>query len=204
MPLPSHIRVKLSSEAAGAISLSAVVVRVMPLPELVEEMLAVMGKDRERIRAALERGSFVSGGSRFRWEALEAAEGEVAALLASYPDADPSVPFEPARATSALIQFSRRGLDVSREAGSLRRLFRKRSFWDALMELAARSRPAYVEYSYRRRADVFRVEFDAGVSRELAQAAALLRYPGLRAPLELESARRAEIFVPRANISPQA
>ena len=204
MPLPPHIRVKLSSEAAGAISLTPVVVREMPFAELIEEMLAVMGKQPERIRGALARGSFVSGGSRFRWEALHAAESEIAALLALYPDADSSAAFEPARAVSAVIHFPRRGLEVTREAGMRRRLFRRRSFWDALLELAARSRPAYIEYSYRQRADVFRTEFDAGASRELEQAAVLLRYPGLRTPFQSESARRADIFIPRRSGGAQA
>ncbi len=45
MALPHTIRVKLSSEAAGALSITAVVVQDLPLRDLVEHMLGVVGKD---------------------------------------------------------------------------------------------------------------------------------------------------------------
>jgi len=64
MALPPIVRVKLSSEAAESISITPVVVREMPVRELVEYMLGVTGKDEARIRELLLRGSLVSGASR--------------------------------------------------------------------------------------------------------------------------------------------
>jgi hypothetical protein len=56
MALPEVIRVKLSSEDAGAISITPVVVQEMLLRELVEHMLGVVGKDHARVREILIRG----------------------------------------------------------------------------------------------------------------------------------------------------
>ena len=56
----------------GSISITPVVVREMPLRELVEYMLGVTGKDEARIRELLLRGTLVSGASRFRWAGWEA------------------------------------------------------------------------------------------------------------------------------------
>ena len=66
------MRVKLSSEAAGAISFTPVVVQELPMRELVEHILGVTGKDEPRIGEMLLRGTLVSGASRFRWEGWEA------------------------------------------------------------------------------------------------------------------------------------
>ena len=56
MSLPGTVRVKLSSEEAGAVSVTPVVVREMPLGDLVELMLDLAGKDAARIRELLLRG----------------------------------------------------------------------------------------------------------------------------------------------------
>ncbi|HOK47650.1 MAG TPA: hypothetical protein PLK67_17025, partial [Bryobacteraceae bacterium] len=77
MPLPETIRVKVSSESAGYMSLTPVVVRDMPLRELVELMLGFTGKDAARIQELLRRGTLVSEGSRFRWAGWETERGEV-------------------------------------------------------------------------------------------------------------------------------
>src|SRR5205809_6358593 len=98
MALPDRIRVKLSSEAAESISLTPVVVREMPVRELVEYMLGVTGKDEARVRELLLRGTLVSGASRFRWSGWEADPQSLTALLATFPDAEPMRPFAPDRA----------------------------------------------------------------------------------------------------------
>ena len=59
MALPQTVRVKLSSEAAEAITISPVVVQDLPIRELLEHMLAVTGKDEARIREFLQ--------TRVRW-----------------------------------------------------------------------------------------------------------------------------------------
>jgi hypothetical protein len=95
MALPPTLRVKLSSEAAGSISITQVVVQEMPVAELVEHMLGVTGKDEARIRQLLLRGTLVSGASRFRWTGCDAAPDDLRLLLATFPDARPPPPPRP-------------------------------------------------------------------------------------------------------------
>ena len=68
MPLPQTVRVKLSSEAAGAITITPVLLQELPVGELIGHVLGLAGKDEARIREILFRGTLVSGASRFRWE----------------------------------------------------------------------------------------------------------------------------------------
>ena len=93
MPLPHTVKVKLSSEAAEAISLTPVLLQELPLRELVEHMLGVAGKDEPRIREILLRGTLVSGASRFRWAGWDVDLEALRELLATFPDADPSRAF---------------------------------------------------------------------------------------------------------------
>src|SRR5689334_9069219 len=103
MSLPDTVRVKLSSEDAGAISLTQVVVRDMPVRELVEYMLGVTGKDEARIRDLLLRGSLINGASRFRWTGWDASLPAVRDLLATFPDAQPDRPFVRERCVRAIL-----------------------------------------------------------------------------------------------------
>src|ERR1035438_8165903 len=102
MALPQTVRVKLSSEEAGAISITPVVVQELPVRDLLEHLLGGTGKDVPRIREFLRRGTLVSGASRFRWAGWEADAESVMELLASFPDADPSRPFRSEEHTSEL------------------------------------------------------------------------------------------------------
>ena len=86
MPLPETIPIKISSEAAGYVSMTPVARQELPLVELVERILAITGKDVVRIRKLLSRGSLVSGSSRYRWPALEVSEDDLGSLLARFPD----------------------------------------------------------------------------------------------------------------------
>jgi len=89
MALPETIRVKLSTEAVGAISITPVVVEDIPLRDLVGRMLGLTGKDAARVRELLLRGTLVSGASRFRWKGFDAAVTgiEMANLLRAIPSA---------------------------------------------------------------------------------------------------------------------
>src|SRR6476659_10988077 len=107
MSLPERIRVKLSSEAAEAISLTPVVVREIPIRELVEYMLGVTGKDESRVRELLLRGTLVSGASRFRWNGWEADPQALIDLLATFPDPEPERPFAPERSVRAILRGGR-------------------------------------------------------------------------------------------------
>ena len=124
--LPETIRVKLSSEQAGAISLTQVVVREMPVRELVEHMLGYTGKDEARVRELLLRGTLVSGASRFRWMGWAPGAREVAELLATFPDPEPGRPFDAARCVRAVLRGRRAAVEIPREAGLRKGLLRGR------------------------------------------------------------------------------
>jgi hypothetical protein len=50
-------------------------------------------------------------------------------------------------------------LELPREAANRKPLFAKQSFWEGLLQLAARAR--YVDYSHADKADVFSLSLDA-------------------------------------------
>lgn len=196
MPLPETIRVKLSSEAAESISLTRVVVQEIALRELVEHMLAITGKDEARVREILLRGSLVSGGSRFRWAGWEADVEAVRVLLGTFPDPDPTRVFAGERCVLATLRGGRGPIAISRVAGSRKGIFRRTSFWDVLMKVAAPN-PDYAGYSYRDRADRFMRELTAEDIARLREASPLLRYSTLRNHVRLGSFHSVELLVER-------
>jgi hypothetical protein len=199
MPLPAAIRVKLSSEDAGSISLTAVVVQDMPLAELVELMLGVTGKDATRIHELLLRGTLTSGATRFRWTGWDADPADLESLLSAFPDPDPSRPFSPQRCLLAVLRGPACRIEISREAGAARRLFRRRSFWDVLLETASAATLQYIEYSYPRRADRYRLDLTAPAADPLRRAATTLRYSALAAEVRRAAIHSIDFFVARAN-----
>src|SRR5215831_4849626 len=136
MPLPPKVRVKLSSEAAEAISITPVVVQELAIRDLMDHILGVTGKDEARIGELLLRGTLVSGASRFRWQGWEADREEVRALLATFPDPDPSRRFLAANCERAILRGGRQTIPVVREAVGRKGLFQRESFWDTLMRIA--------------------------------------------------------------------
>ena len=197
MPLPPTVRVKLSSEAAESISLTPVVVREMPVPELVEYMLGVTGKDEERIRELLLRGSLVSGASRFRWTGWDAGLENLRELLAAFPDPDPSRPFAAANCTRATLRGGRQPIEIAREAGERKGLFQRESFWEALMKVIAGASPAYVGYSYRERADRYLREFSDAERGQIRAASGLARYTILSDRIRSLTFTEAELYATR-------
>src|ERR1041385_7336685 len=133
MALPATVRVKLSSEAAGAISLTPVVVQELSVRELIEHMLGITGKDEPRIRDLLLRGALVAGASRFRWQGWTADAEDIREILTTFPDADPSRPFAAERCVRAILRGGRQAIELPREAGARKGIFRRESFWDMLM-----------------------------------------------------------------------
>ena len=192
------MRVRLSSEDAGAITLTRVVVQELPLRELVEHMLPLAGKDVVRIREILLRGTLVSGGSRFRWEGWAVEEGALAALLATFPDPDPGRVFDGARCVQAVLRGGRAAIELPREAGARTpRFHREASFWDVLMEVAAGSAPRYAGYSYRWRADRFEISVSPAAAVRLREAAARIVYSSLRDRIRGAEFLTAELFLER-------
>jgi len=196
--LPETIRVKISSEEAGSISLTPVVVREMPVRELIETMLGSTGKDAERIVGLLLRGTFVSGASRLRWTGWTAERDAIASVLATFPDADPRRPFARELCVRAVLKGPATRVEIEREAGSERRAFRRRSFWDALMELAEAGGPVYGGYSYRHRADRYSVTLTFEAAERLRESAGAIRYSTLEAAVGRARVESVELFVERA------
>lgn len=197
MALPPSVRVKLSSEAAGAISLTPVVVQELALRELVEQMLGVTGKDEPRIREILLRGTLVSGASRFRWAGWEADLDALRELLATFPDPDPSLPFAAARCIRVVLRGGRQPIEIPRDAGARTSLFHRESFWDRLMEVIAAASPVYAGYSYRDRADRYSRELAHSEAEAIRAAAGSVKFSTLRDQLRVVAFAAAELYVPR-------
>ena len=197
MSLPQTIRVKLSSEAAEAISLTPVVVQELAVRELIEHMLGITGKDEVRIRELLRRGTLVSGSSRFRWAGWEADVEAVREMLGTFPDADPSRTFEAARCTRAILRGGRQALEIPREAGARKGMFQRTSFWDLLMEVAGASAATYGGYSYKERADRFHRELTVADAERIRAACDAVRYSTLRDQLRAAVFAQLELYVIR-------
>lgn len=197
MALPDTIPVKLSSEAAGYVSLTAVVTRQMPIRELVETIVAITGPDRERIRELLRRGSIVSGASRFRWTGLEAGAEDIAALIGTLPAADPGRPFIPNACTRAVLRGPGVKIAISRDAAVRKRMMRRGTFWAVLMEIGAGTPPQYVEYSYSERADRYSAPLSPASAARLVEGAGLLRYSSMEAQVRRATLHAVEFLVPR-------
>ena len=196
MALPRTVRVKLSSEAAGSISITPVVAQELPVSELVEHALGIVGKDDRRIREILLRGSLVTGATRFRWSGWDADPDAIHELLAAFPDPDPARPFSAERCVRAVLRGEVRSIEIPREAAEGGRLFRRATFWDALMELAA-SGAAYAGYSYRERADRYKREVGPAESLHLREASGAVRHAGLRDRIRSTTLASMDLYVTR-------
>ena len=207
MTLPHKIRVKLSSEAADYVSITPVVVQEMPVRDLVEHMLGITGKDEARVRDLLLRGTLVSGASRFRWTGLEAQPESVRSLLASFPDADPSRPFDAAQCMRVVLRGPRQPIGIPREIGTARgvwaRIVRRKTFWDLLIDLASAGKPQYSGYSYRERADVFQLTLVGADVQRIREGARFVPFTALQSQIRIVPIEAAEFYVGRGELSPR-
>jgi len=195
MPLPETIPVKYSEDEAEFISMRPLVRQTFRAPELVDMIVSVAGKDPHRVQQILRSGTIVFHSYRYWWQAFEPDPAAVADLLARYPDPDPARPFRPEDCTEAILESStsgasgasgvppRHSLRLRREEASRKRLFRTRSLWDALFEAAREAPPAYREYSYAHRADIYVAQLSAQSLARLAKEAAQYAPRSLRAQL---------------------
>jgi hypothetical protein len=161
MSLPEQIAVRYADEDAGYVSMRPVVKQTFRLNELADMVVSVVGKDAERVQQIFRTGTVVYGGYRYQWDSLSAELGEIEALLAPFPDDDPSRAFDAAQATTLLLEIGggtqRNVVEVTREDASEKKLFAKSSTWDLFVQLAVGSPPRYEKYSHARRADFFRL-----------------------------------------------
>jgi|SRR5581483_11248988 len=200
MPLPPIIPVKLSSEGAGMIAVTPVVVQHLTPGELIEHMLAITGKDEARIREILRRGTLVSGGSRFRWPAWDPDPDGLRELLAAFPDPDPDRPFSADRCVRAILRGAGKAMELPREVAARKRLFQRRSFWSLLMEIALARKVAYLGYSYRDRADHYVRELDPGEVEQLRTAGTRITDRALRGQMLAAPFSQAELYATRRNL----
>ena len=197
MSLPETIRVKLSSEAAEAISITPVVVREIPLRELLEHVVAVAGKDEPRIIEILARGTFLSGASRFRWSGWDADPEAIRSVLATFPDPDPQRAFVAELCTRVVLGGGSRAIEIPREAAVRKSLLQRQSYWDILMEVFSSADIRYREYSYRHRADCYRLELTSAAVERLRASSDSVRFTSLREQIRSVGFAWAELYVER-------
>jgi hypothetical protein len=161
MPLPETIAMRFTEEDAGYVTVRPVVKQVFRLPELVDMVLSVTAKNVPRVQQIFRAGTVVYNGYRYRWEGFHSEIAELTALLAPYPDDEPSRPFDFAAASTVSIETGggpqRSQLDITRQEASARRLFHAQSPWEILLNAARASTPRYEKYSYLHRADLYRL-----------------------------------------------
>jgi hypothetical protein len=186
VPLPETIAVKYTEEEAEYLSMRPLVRQTFRSAELVDMILAVTGKDPARIRQILRSGTIVFHSYRYWWPGFEADSEALAQLLAGYPDSDASRTFRAEDCTEVILGSSStvgNGLRIRREDARKRRLFRARTFWDCLMDLARELSPRYREYSYALRGDIYSAPLNAQQLARLAADATRSAPLALRAQL---------------------
>lgn len=159
MALPETIAVRYTEEEAEYMSVRPVVRQTFRQEELLDMILRVTGKDIARVRQILRAGSIIFHAYRYWWNALEADEAELREALRQFPDADPARAFRAAECVAVLLESGgapgRPPIEITRAEGSQTKIFRRRSFWTAVLNIAEAAPPAYEDYSYERRADLF-------------------------------------------------
>jgi hypothetical protein len=199
MPLPESIPVRYTEEEAGYVTVRPVVRQTFRLDELLDMILSVTGKDAARIRQILRSGTVVYHFYRYSWTGFDANEAELSAALTRFPDADPSHPFAPDQCTLAILESGgvnpRHILELDRAAASKRRLFRGKSFWDRLLEIAGDESVRYHGYSYGRRADLYRLDLDGENVFQIAHAVGKLGRGNMRAAQTALKAAASILFV---------
>jgi hypothetical protein len=146
----------------------------------------------------LRTGELPSSATRYRWQGFEADGGEIAVALAAYPDPDPSRPFELQRAVKAVFQDSSgMRLELPREAASKRGLLRRKTFWEALIEILAAEEARYLEYSYKEKADCYRIQLTVGATSAIRNQSDTIAYKGLAQKIRLSTFEVVDVYVPR-------
>ena len=148
----------------------------VPLEDLIAKILGVCGKDLGRIAGVLARGSLVSADSRYRWQAIRASQEDLAALVDRFPDHDPERAFDGRRCTHMTFRSGRGDLEISREAGIQRRLFRRMNFWDEALLVVSGLAPRCDQYSYSEEADVFVATLTPDARSAIRALSGLLRF----------------------------
>lgn len=173
--LPETIAVKYTEEEAEYLSMRPVVRQTFRAAELVDMIVRVSGKDSERVQQILRSGTIVFHSFRYWWQGFEPDAAALREILATYPDADAARAFRSEECSEIILESSgstaRHSLRVTREEASKRRLLRRRSFWDSLIDFTKTSAPRYREYSYALHGDIYAVALTAEQVGRLARDA---------------------------------
>jgi hypothetical protein len=177
--LPETIAVQHTEESAGYLAMTPVVKQTFKLGELVDMVVSVVGKSAEQVEHVLLAGAASYNGYHYKSEGFPASPAELAGLLATFPDDDPSRVFQASAANAGILEIGGGTetvlVEIPRESASARRLFRRRSAWEVLLAFAKEFPPRYEKYDYARRGDRFRIalHFDAAqrLLREMIAAA---------------------------------
>ena len=201
MSLPETIPVRFTEEEAGYLSVRPVVRQTFRLAELADMVVSVTGKDAARVEQIFRAGSVLYKGYHYWWKGFSAAPGEVAALLAPFPDADPSRAFRFEEVTAVLLEKgggpARTTIEITRAEASARRFLRRRSAWECLRDTLRDSPPAYEQYSYARRADLYRKPLPYDEARRLRAELLAAAPRALRARLGAAVASALTFVCPR-------
>jgi hypothetical protein len=199
VPLPETIAVKYTEEEAEYLSVRPVVRQAFSSAELVDMVVSVAGKDLARVQKILSAGTVVFHSFRYWWTGFEAESAALQELLQKYPDPDPARPFRAENCAEVILESSgspaRHSLRIRRDEASKRRLLSSRSFWDNLMSLARDAAPAYREYSYSLRGDIFVLSLSPEQIARLSREADRSAPRTLRADLAVLSAISQIVFV---------
>jgi hypothetical protein len=174
MSLPDLIAVRYTEEDAGYVSVRPVVKQVFRLPELLDLVVSVVGKDAARVQQIFRSGTAVYHGYRYWWDGIAAEASEIAALLVPFPDDDPTRPFEPFKATAALLEIGGgtqcHVVEILRADASEKKFLGRHSPWQVLLQSIANHAARYEKYSHARRADLFRISLPYDQAQQLLAA----------------------------------
>jgi len=134
-------------------------------------VVSIAGKDPARVQQILRSGTAVYHGYRYWWDGITAEASEIAALLISFPDDEPSRPFEPSKATAVLLEIGGgtqcHVVEILRGEALEKKFLGKFSPWQVLLRTAASHTARYEKYSHARRADLFRISLPYSDAQQL-------------------------------------
>src|SRR5260370_1564706 len=104
MPLPETITIRFTEEDAGYVTVRPVVKQTFRLAELADMVVSVTGKNVSRVQQIFRAGTVVYNGYRYWWDGFASTENDIVGLLATFPDDDPLLHFDPAHGTAVSLE----------------------------------------------------------------------------------------------------
>jgi hypothetical protein len=188
MPGPQDIiAVRYSEDTAQFADLRPVRRQPMTLKELVGLVLTSTGKNSARLHERLQKGTCTYNIYRYWWEGFALDATTLAAVLAEFPDPEPTRPFVAQACQWVKFYDAQEPVPhtvlVEKREAARRRWFHRQSFWDFLLDFARRRQPAYLDYSYYYGADVYRIGLTPPEHALLRQESRRLARRGLESRL---------------------